>query len=115
MRGTASGGGRSDRFPVASTCVARDFSQAPRSLAKNPSVELWLLLAWSVSGALLLFTHLLMAWRVLSGPLAVQWRYLGFLVPFLTPIVAWRGGNRLGPLTWLLFLVIYISARMVEV
>jgi hypothetical protein len=78
-------------------------------------VELWLLLAWALSGAALLFTHLLMAWRVLAGPLAAQWRYLGFLVPFLTPIVAWRGGNRLGPLTWLLFLVIYISARMVEI
>jgi hypothetical protein len=78
-------------------------------------VELWLLVAWALSGAALLFTHLLMAWRVLSGPLAAQWRYLGFLVPVFTPIVAWRGGNRLGPLTWLLFLVIYISARMVEV
>jgi len=47
--------------------------------------------------------------------LAAQWRYLGFLVPVLTPIVAWRGGNRLGPITWVLFLVIYLSARMVEV
>jgi len=56
-----------------------------------------------------------MAWRVLSGPLAAQWRYLGFLVPVFTPIVAWRGGNRLGPLTWFLFLVIYLSARMIEV
>jgi hypothetical protein len=61
-------------------------------------VELWLLVAWAVSGAALLFTHLLMAWRVLAGPL-----------------VAWRGGNRLGPITWVLFLVIYLSARMIEV
>jgi len=56
-----------------------------------------------------------MAWRVLAGPLTAQWRYVGFLVPVLTPIVAWRGGNRLGPITWVLFLVIYLSARMVEV
>ncbi len=56
-----------------------------------------------------------MAWRVLAGPLAAQWRYLGFLVPIFTPIVAWRGGNRLGPITWVLFLVIYLSARMAEV
>ncbi|MDH3653729.1 MAG: hypothetical protein OEN21_05625 [Myxococcales bacterium] len=78
-------------------------------------MELWLLALWALSGAALLFTHLLMAWRVLSGPLAAQWRYLGFLVPVFTPIVAWRGGNRLGPLTWVLFLVIYLSARMIEV
>jgi hypothetical protein len=78
-------------------------------------VELWLLALWSVSGAALLFTHLLMAWRVLTGPLARPWRYLGFVVPFVTPLVAWRGGNRLGPMTWLLFLVIYASARLVEV
>ena len=50
-----------------------------------------------------------------NGRKAAQWRYLGFLVPVLTPIVAWRGGNRLGPITWVLFLVIYLSARMVEV
>ena len=78
-------------------------------------MELWLLALWALSGAALLFTHLLMAWRVLSGPLAVHWRYLGFLVPILTPIAAWRGGNRLGPITWLLFLAIYVSARMIEV
>jgi hypothetical protein len=78
-------------------------------------VELWLLALWSVSGAALLFTHLLMAWRVLTGPLAPTWRYLGFLIPFATPLVAWRGGNRLGPITWVLFVVIYLSARMVEV
>ena len=56
-----------------------------------------------------------MAWRVLIGPLAAPWRYLGFLIPFATPLVAWRGGNRLGPITWVLFLAIYVSARMVEV
>lgn len=56
-----------------------------------------------------------MAWRVLVGPLAAQWRYLGFLVPVFTPIVAWRGGNRMGPITWVLFLVIYLSARMIKV
>ena len=78
-------------------------------------MELWLLALWTVSGAALLFTHLLMAWRVLVGPLGAQWRYLGFLVPVFTPIVAWRGGNRLGPITWVLFLVIYLSARMIEV
>ncbi|MEM7435623.1 MAG: hypothetical protein AAF436_10765 [Myxococcota bacterium] len=78
-------------------------------------MELWLLALWSVSGAALLFTHLLMAWRVLTGPLATPWRYLGFLVPVATPVVAWRGGNRLGPITWLLFVVIYASARLVEV
>jgi len=83
--------------------------------ARSAPVELWLLVAWALSGAALLFTHVLMAWRVFAGPLGAQWRYLGFLVPFLTPIVAWRGGNRLGPITWLLFLVIYLSARMVEV
>ena len=78
-------------------------------------MELWLLVAWSLSGAALLFTHLLMAWRVLSGPLAAKWRYLGCLVPVLTPLVAWRGGNRLGPITWVLLLVIYLSARMIAV
>lgn len=78
-------------------------------------MELWLLALWSVSGAALLFTHLLMAWRVLTGPLSAIWRYLGFLIPFATPLVAWRGGNRLGPITWVLFLVIYLTARMVEV
>ena len=78
-------------------------------------MELWLLALWALSGAALLFTHLLMAWGVLSGPLAAQWRYLGFVVPVLTPIVAWRGGNRLGPITWVLFLVVYLSARMIEV
>jgi hypothetical protein len=78
-------------------------------------VELWLLALWALSGAALLFTHLVMAWRVLAGPLAAQWRYLGFLVPVLTPIVAWRGGNRLGPITWVLFLVVYLSARMIEI
>lgn len=78
-------------------------------------MELWLLALWSVSGAALLFTHLLMAWRVLTGPLGTPWRYLGFLIPVATPLVAWRGGNRLGPLTWVLFLVIYVSARLVEV
>ncbi len=78
-------------------------------------MELWLLALWSASGAALLFTHLLMAWRVLTGPLAAPWRYLGLLIPFATPLVAWRGGNRLGPITWVLFLVIYVSARMVEV
>jgi hypothetical protein len=36
-------------------------------------------------------------------------------VPVFTPLVAWRGGNRLGPITWVLFLVIYLSARMIEV
>lgn len=77
-------------------------------------MELWLLLAWALSGAALLFTHLLMAWRVLSGPLTARWRYLGFLVPILTPIVAWRGGNRLGPITWGLLLAIYLSARAIE-
>jgi len=71
-------------------------------------VELWLLALWALSGAALLFTHL-------AGPLGAQWRYLGFLVPVFTPIVAWRGGNRLGPITWVLFLVIYLSARMAEV
>lgn len=74
-----------------------------------------MLVLWTASGAALLFTHLVMAWRVLSGPLAAQWRYLGFLIPILTPIVAWRGGNRLGPITWLMFLAMYISARMIEV
>jgi hypothetical protein len=78
-------------------------------------VELWLLALWALSGAALLFTHLVMAWRVLVGPLAAQWRYLGFLVPVFTPIVAWRGGNRMGPITWVLFLVIYLSARMIKV
>ncbi len=77
-------------------------------------MEIWLLVLWALSGAALLFTHLLMAWRVLSGPLAARWRYLGLLVPVLTPLVAWRGGNRLGPITWVLFLVIYVSARMIE-
>ena len=42
-------------------------------------MELWLLLAWAVSGAALLFTHLLMAWGVLSGPLAARWRRGGAL------------------------------------
>ena len=78
-------------------------------------MELWLLAFWALSGAALLFTHLLMAWRVLSGPLSTPWRYLGFLVPIFTPFVAWRGGNRLGPITWVLFLVVYLSARMVQV
>ena len=77
-------------------------------------MELWLLLAWALSGAALLFTHLLMAWRVLSGPLTARWRYLGFLGPSLTPIGAWRGGNRLGPITWGLLLAIYLSARAIE-
>ena len=74
-----------------------------------------MLALWALSGAALLFTHLLMAWRVLSGPLAAHWRYLGFLVPIFTPVAAWWGGNRLGPITWLLFLAIYVSARMIEV
>ena len=78
-------------------------------------MELWLLLAWTSSGAALHFTHLLMAWGVLSGPRTARWRYLGFLIPVLTPIVAWRGGNRLGPITWAVLLAIYVSARMVEV
>lgn len=77
-------------------------------------MELSLLALWSVSGAALLFTHLIMAWRVFTGPLAAPWRYLGFLVPFVTPLVAWRGGNRLGPIVWLFFLVVYISARLME-
>lgn len=78
-------------------------------------MEFSLLALWIASGAALLFTHLLMAWRVFTGPLRTRWRYLGFLVPPATPLVAWRGGNRLGPITWVLFLVIYLSARMVQV
>lgn len=77
-------------------------------------MELWLITAWTVSGALLLFTHLLLAWRVFSGPLDAVWRYLGVLIPFFTPIAAWRAGNRFAPVAWLLLLFLYISLRLVE-
>lgn len=77
-------------------------------------MELWLLAAWAVSGALLLFTHLLLAWRVFSGPLDAVWRYLGVLVPFFTPIAAWRTGHRFAAVAWILLLLLYISLRLVQ-
>lgn len=75
-------------------------------------MELWLLAAWIVSGTLLLFTHLLLAWRVFSGPLDAAWRYLGLLIPVFTPVAAWRTGNRVAALIWLLLLLVYISLRL---
>ena len=77
-------------------------------------MDLWLLVAWTVSGGVLLFTHLLMSWRVFAGPLDARWRYLGVLVPVFTPIAAWRGGNRLAPIAWLLLLLVYVSLRFVR-
>lgn len=78
-------------------------------------MKLALLGAWIVCGAALLFVHLFMVWRVLGGPLSARWRYFGVFVPIATPVVAWRGGNRIVPILWSILLVGYVALRFWEV
>ncbi|MDH5492446.1 MAG: hypothetical protein OEY14_10880 [Myxococcales bacterium] len=40
-----------------------------------------------------------------------RWMRAAAILPPLAPIVAWRGGARLGPLLWLLLLLAYLGAR----
>ena len=75
----------------------------------------WLFVSWIIIGALFLFTHLVLVYRVLrSGRLPSRLRWAVLPLPFLAPGFAWWDGSRGMPLIWLLLVLAYTVLRSME-
>jgi hypothetical protein len=75
------------------------------------SPKAWLLSAWVVTGAALLFAHAVVTWQGLSAKELSRRARLAALVPPLAPLVAWRAGHRIAPIAWATLLLSYATLR----
>ena len=76
-----------------------------------PEQELWLLVSWTLCGAVLLFAHLVLLWKTLHSSLSPGLRALSVVVPIATPVVGWLAGSRVFPLVWVFALAVYVWVR----
>ena len=74
--------------------------------------DAWLLASWIVVGALVLVAHLGLLWTAWRAPTLTIGLKLLSLVPPLTPVMAWIGGARTGPIAWLVLVVLYTVLRL---
>ncbi len=73
---------------------------------------LFWLAAAIVLGAVVLLVHLATLWGVLRSSLRPHWKGLALLPP-LTPVAAWRAGQRKTAWAWLVSVAAYGLVRLV--
>lgn len=80
------------------------------------SASAWLLIAWILVGAAVLFAHAVLLAQVWLGARKVGWlpRMLALFVPVAAPIVAWIDGRRVAPIVWTVLVLTYIGLRLAE-
>lgn len=77
--------------------------------------RVWLLLAWIVVGAAVLFAHVVVLAQVWLHARKLSWRWkLAALVPLVAPVAAWIDGRRAAPLAWVVLVATYIALRLVD-
>lgn len=74
--------------------------------------EIWTLVRWVIAGALAVWVHLAILWRVVRAPISPVWRLASIALPPIAPLTAWRLGHRLHVISWVLLVVVYIALRM---
>lgn len=77
------------------------------------SPRAWLLLAWVLVGAAVLFVHAVVLWQARRAA-SWGWRLGAIVVPPIAPVLAWREGRRVAPVAWVILVVAYVVLRLLE-
>lgn len=80
------------------------------------SASAWLLIAWVLVGAAVLFAHAVLLAQVWLGARKVGLlpRMIALFVPVAAPVIAWIDGRRISPIAWTVLVLAYIGLRLAE-